>query len=246
MNVNDARRAEIVRLVQSIAQRDGVAPGQKKFASETGIQTHTWRGKFWRGWGEALVEAGYAANDWIEPIDQDAIIAAVATLARQQGRFPTGTDLSMERTANPNFPALRTITRTRTMQEVANLVRDYAVRTEDGPLATMADTYLANFRSSAPKSDDATDGADAIGHVYLIRYGKDFKIGRTGSVVRRSRQVQVELPDATELVHSILTDDPSGVEAYWHRRFVEYRGNGEWFRLPPRAVNAFKKWTKII
>lgn len=151
----------------------------------------------------------------------------------------------MERNAGAGFPAHKTVARNGSMFEVASAIREMAERDGDQRLAGLVEAYLSNLRVRRDLSTSSEE-PEAIGHVYLIRYGKDFKIGRTSSVVRRSRQVQVELPDATELVHSILTDDPSGVEAYWHRRFAEYRGNGEWFRLPPKAVSAFKKLTKIV
>jgi Meiotically up-regulated gene 113 len=245
MNVNDARRADIIRLVKEIAAKDGAAPGQKKFAAETGIKEHVWRGKMWRAWGEALADAGFTANEWTSAIPTEEIFDAVADLATRLGRFPTLTYMQMEHTANPSFPAHKAVARTGSMLEVATAIRMRVERDGSATLVELADKYLASLRAR-PKSDPVGDEADDIGHVYLIRYGKDFKIGRTSSVVRRSRQVQVELPDATELVHSILTDDPAGVEAYWHRRFADHRGNGEWFRLPQKAVASFKKWTKII
>jgi len=92
--------------------------------------------------------------------------------------------------------------------------------------------------TSAPT--DATENLN-YGHVYLLRMGDNYKIGKSGDIEKRIKSVRVGLPEKVTEEHRIATDDPSGIEAYWHRRFADRRLNGEWFKLTKSDILAFKK-----
>ena len=79
----------------------------------------------------------------------------------------------------------------------------------------------------------------ACGYVYLLRSGTHYKIGKTRDLESRIDQIRLQLPWPVEVVHKIETDDPDGIETYWHKRFSEKRENGEWFDLTSDDVAVF-------
>lgn len=243
----EVEKQEIIRVIRSLAlASQGVPPGQKKFQSATGIAPHVWQNRIWRRWSDALIDAGFEPLTWFEGYDDDAILTKVLNLAKRLQAFPKSGDLAFEGANNSDFVSNGVIKRRWKIAELAVALRDFAKSREEFEIVAYCNDFLASTENKRPLPISEVSDKTQHGFVYLIRYMKHYKIGRTSSVARRSRQVQVELPDETVLVHAILTDDPAGIEAYWHKRFGDKRGNGEWFRLTSEDVAAFRKWTKIV
>jgi hypothetical protein len=239
-------KQDILEKIRRIASETGEAPGQIKFANLTGIKEHAWRGKYWRGWTEALADAGFSAKAWQVSYDETDLLLKVADLTSKLRRFPSQVDFQLEAANGQDFPSVQTIKRRWNMAELAIAVAGYCDTVGRQQDADFARSY-ASSRPTTPAKDDDDEAAagTALGHVYMQRHGTDYKIGFTKSLNKRGRQIQIELPQEIELVHSILTDDPAGVEGYWHRRFADRRTRGEWFKLTKADVAAFKKWSKI-
>jgi hypothetical protein len=111
---------------------------------------------------------------------------------------------------------------------------------EFADVGAICETTEARLRSSAATPDDSAE-VGTIGFVYLLKSGRYCKIGPSNAVGRRERELAIQLAEKSSVVHSIKTDDPAGIEDYWHRRFSVRRKNGEWFALESADVSAFKR-----
>lgn len=232
-------REHIITEIRRLAALDGgQAPGQKLFARETGIAMHQWRGKFWARWGDALVEAGFEPNKWEGRLDSDEVLSGVIAACRHYGRFPTRSEFQLYRNQDATVPSDQAIRRHFGTQGdlVAALAKRAAGDDAYADILAMLPTVARPARKPSPGAANTPDGS-----VYLIQSGPHYKIGRSDELERRVKEIRVALPDAATLVHVIATDDPPGIEAYWHRRFADQRANGEWFKLTPKDVLAFKR-----
>jgi hypothetical protein len=77
--------------------------------------------------------------------------------------------------------------------------------------------------------------------VYLIGDGDGrYKIGHTRQAAKtRLKQLQTGSATKLELVAECLVKNPTKVESILHRRYGEYRLEGEWFALPAEDVESF-------
>ncbi len=231
-------RDHILQEIRRIAEANGQPPGQTLFARDTGIAAHQWRGKLWARWSDALIEAGYAPNQWQSRLDSNEVLSGIIVACRQFGRLPTNSEMSIYRQTEPSIPSDQAIKRHfgRRAELIAALAKRAA---EDDSCADIA----AMLPEPIERKPDAhiERSASREGSVYLIKSGEFYKIGRSDDAERRFKQISIALPDKAELFHTIRTDDPAGIEAYWHRRFADRRANGEWFKLTAIDVSAFKK-----
>ena len=63
--------------------------------------------------------------------------------------------------------------------------------------------------------------ANVPGRVYML-YSHSlalYKIGESDDLKRRYQEIQSAVPGNLDEIHVLETDDPAGIERYWHRRF---------------------------
>lgn len=235
-------REDILSAIRSVSRRlGGEAPGWRVFQNESGIRYADWHGKFWTRWGDALEEAGLSANVLTARIPDDQLLSRFAQLARQLGRVPVFADLRMLRRTDPSIADPKVYARFGGKANLVAVLRDWCNKHADFH-DVLALLPLPKTASGEEDENDVTPrGKPVVGHVYLIKSGRHYKIGRSNSAGRREREIALQLPERATRIHTIETDDPPGIEAYWHRRFAEKRLNGEWFKLAPEDVRAFKR-----
>ncbi|MGE4095899.1 MAG: GIY-YIG nuclease family protein [Candidatus Binatia bacterium] len=237
-------KSHIIAEIKRTAEKNGGAPlGMARFRAETGIKSSDWMGKFWARWGDALVEAGYKPNELQGPRNDDDILESLASFTRELGHFPVANEIKLKARTEPGFPWHNTFARFGSKQTLVTRLREFCMGRGYEDVATLCDEALSrSIKSDSSAEDDAAVGGKSeLGYVYLLKSGRYFKVGRSNAVGRRERELAIQLPEEAKVVHSIKTDDPVGIEAYWHSRFGNRRKNGEWFELMAKDVAAFKR-----
>jgi hypothetical protein len=126
------------------------------------------------------------------------------------------------------------------MQHVAAKLEQYCrARTGYEDVAELCSAYLT--QNGQETAEDKDPDKIENGFVYLMKSGRFYKIGKSNAAGRREYELAIQLPEKVKTVHAIRTDDPTGIEEYWHKRFVAKRKNGEWFDLEAGDVSAFRR-----
>lgn len=237
---------EIISEIKRIAEKcNGKAPGFQRFAAETGLRKSDWYPNIWLRWGDAIREAGCQPNDFTTAYKKDFLITKYIELTRELGHFPIEGELRLKGRNNMDFPSHSAFSQLGSKQERVQKIAEYCKGKHEFDDITSLCSVVAKSNIKKPNLLNSDSGN--VGYVYLIRHGarNDFKIGRTNNPIRREGEIRLELPEKVQPVHYIETDDPAGIENYWHLRFASKRKEGEWFSLSAEDVRAFKRWRKI-
>lgn len=239
-------KQDIINAIQKTAKENGGKPlGIRKFEKETGINLYDCH-RYWSTFGEAQREAGFTANTLQVPYKEEFILESLANLIRDIGKFPANGDFRVRRNKDIKFPNEVSIhRRLGSQKEVAKKIYEYSKQKGYDDVSEICKTYIDKDQDSKQEQESYNQN-QILGIVYLFKSGKYYKIGKTNDTVRRGSELKIQLPENLDLIHEIRTDDPSGIEAYWHRRFEAKRMNGEWFDLNSTDIKAFKRWRKIV
>jgi hypothetical protein len=230
----------IEEIIRTANENGGIPLGVRKFASETGIKISDWYGKYWAKWGNAIKEAGYEPNTFQEAYASELLIKKLIELIREIGKFPTDGELRLKTNNDKTFPSEKAFRRIGNTQERAKEIVEYCKKYSE--LSDVLDIVLPMCSPEKDSNDSEMEkSVENFGFVYLMKSGKHYKIGRSSSAGRREYELKLLLPEKVEVIHKIKTDDPVGIEAYWHKRFEDKRKSGEWFELAGPDVKAFKR-----
>lgn len=233
---------KIVREIKRLALDNGGDPlGERAFYKQAGLTLIDLRRAGFANYGEARERAGFGRGSLQGAYSEDELFEPLARLAREKGRFPTKGEIDVARfaTGTPSYSAYSRSTRRGPLRE--RFVGWCSSKPEFADVAEL----LQRHATPRARPLQAPSRKVVTGFVYLLRYGstgRDFKIGCTDNVDRRESQIDMMSPTDVRRVHVIETDDPSGIERYWHERFASKRvKNKEIFRLTPEDVAAFKR-----
>ena len=236
-------KEQAIIIAQDLAAKNGGKISFRSFIEEAGIPQQRLRKALWfPGWNKFLQEIGLSTKEFFnERTPNSDIVSAVAELVKRLKHWPTEDEFVKEKKVNSAFPDVSLIRRAKKSGTLRLHLEHY--RPEDETCAIVRD--IAKRLPVAANEDEADDSDTSMrvqGFVYMLRNGRRYKIGFTNSPVRRFREVRIELPDETIQVHTIPTDDPKGIEDYWHRRFASKQiRDTEFFELDANDIRAFKR-----
>ena len=238
--MQNQKRQDILEAIRKTAKANGEKPlGKRAFEVSTGFKESEWSGIYWARWSDALKEAGFTpTNTFNKRAEKFVLLEKLIPAIRHFGRLPTTLELRIYTKENPGVPNEKTLRNHFGAKEDLAIAL-FSYTNENAELQDIA----ALFKQYNFPEKETGKAIVNEGHVYLFKSGAHYKIGKTDNLERRVKEVSVALPEALTIIHTIRTDDPDGIEAYWHRRFSTLRAKGEWFKLSTSDIKAFKRRT---
>lgn len=189
--------------------------------------------------GDAVREAGLEPNQKKLAYADVFLIEKLVALTRELGHFPVSGDLRLKAHSESEFPSHTVFNRLGSKRQLVSKVAEYCREREN--FEDVLAMCGAVAKENRVQIDEEKGTVEEIGFVYLLKARNFYKIGRSNAFGRRERELAIQLPEKANTVHPIRTDDPVGIEAYWHKRFESKRRHGEWFELSAADVKAFRR-----
>jgi len=232
-------REEIIQAVKAAARAEGIdILGRSRFEAITEIREAEWK-YYWARRGDVVREAGLSPGAFTARKEDGEVLASLIPLIQKFGRWPTTGDMRIYARENPGSVNEQTVRKRGDRRTLARKLVEYC-SSHDG-FEDVAKICAELSAESSPDSELIKSNDPIQGYVYLMTSGRFYKLGKSKSPDRRRSEVALLLPHDTETIHVIPTDDPDGIEAYWHNRFKDKHHRGEFFRLDRLDVQAFKR-----
>jgi hypothetical protein len=232
----------IVRLKEAVDRNGGQPPSSRSFLKEAGLNQRDLIRAGWPTYGALLKSQGFQPAVMKRGFTDDEVFRPLAELTVRLGHFPTQSEREVERHRNPAFPSSEAYLRRGRRAMLEHALRAWCEATHD-------------FSELVPKLKQAAGAAQipgpiVKGYVYMLRdgnSGKRVKIGKESVEGARQAAAATWLGNP-RAIHRIATDDPDGIEEYWHERFKKAGKHvvRELFDLLPSDIAAFKAWKKIV
>jgi hypothetical protein len=227
----------IITQYKKLKKHLGKSPSSSVFLKETGIHKRHLE-KFFgsNAFSKLVSECGDVPQTFSKPKSSlTDILIQWGNLARTLNKLPTTADWSFHN-CTPTSDGIARSHKIKWKDLQEKFLEQFSNDNDWSDVIELIPTSLDNGNVINLKDEKFITGT-----VYLIKSGKFYKIGRSNSTGRRHYELSIQLPESAEVIHSINTDDPVGIEAYWHNRFRDKRKNGEWFELSAEDVKAFKR-----
>ncbi|HUR65848.1 MAG TPA: GIY-YIG nuclease family protein, partial [Chitinophagaceae bacterium] len=202
---------------------------------------HDWLGKYWARWNDAVNEAGLQVNKLNEKHDETSVLSKIADFILEIGKYPVVGEFKLKRRSDNSFPSYDSLSRNLSKSQICQkIIQTFSSNNNYRKVVEICSNVLENSVPSEIEIDERLEQT-LNGYVYLFKSGKYYKIGKSNAPGRREYELALQLPEKLITIHKIITDDPSGIEEYWHKRFASKRKNGEWFDLNNAKIKAFRK-----
>jgi hypothetical protein len=240
---NEKRREVILKNIRQLAKENNKTPSEKTFREHFDIGPYELKKYGWAYYGELVREAGLTPNKFDKTkYSHQQLRDIFVGMIREKGKWPTRGDLDVKQFRDPAFPSSATFYKKLGLTgQLAQTILDY-VEDKKGynDIVDICRSVLKGHEDKTREGDQ-----EKIGYVYLGLQAGKHKIGLTKDLDRRREDITLLGPAPMKWIHAIKTDDMRGVEKYWHSRFKDKRLRGEWFKLSPGDVRAFKRWKNI-